>query len=127
MLIQPPYNFSPSLLGVYLGYKTAALALVCLVIVLTPLSRGSRDYLLTWCGLVFLGLSFLLHVLVTWPGLLFLAATFSGLYGLTTVSLKSYLTRSVRETRIAQTLATVSPALTLHSKPQILQGFLRCM
>lgn len=106
-LIAPPFNLTPPLVGVFLGYKMLVLAGVCVVYSAVPALKTRTDTQLTLTGQVSLLLSYLALLLATSRTLLFVGATLHGAMGLSNVGLSSLLTKTTSPTQLAQSLATV--------------------
>ena len=106
-LISEPFNFNATFIGVFLGYKTLALSVICLLYTLIPsdLTGTLKDSDMISAGLSLLSVSYLFFMVSTTTATLFLAATLNGMFGMAAVSFNSLLSKSVPEEHLAHTFA----------------------
>jgi hypothetical protein len=106
-LISEPYNFDAYLIGAFLGYKTLALSVICLVYAVIPSARTKtiKDTHMIAAGLFLLASSYLVFIISTRTLTLFIGATLYGMFGLAAVSFNSLLSKAVSEGELAHTFA----------------------
>ena len=102
-LISEPFNFSATLIGAFLGYKTLALSVICLLYTIIPsyLLKTIKDTHMIAAGLSFLALSYIVFMVSTSTVTLFLGGTLYGMFGLAAISFNSILSKYVPESQLA--------------------------
>ena len=106
-LISEPFNFTATLIGVFLGYKTLALSVICFIYTVVPshILQTIKDRHMMGAGLFLLASSYFLFMFTTTTNTLFIGATLHGMFGLAAVSFNSLLSKSVPEGQLAHTFA----------------------
>ncbi|KAL5253655.1 hypothetical protein ACHWQZ_G013432 [Mnemiopsis leidyi] len=106
-LISEPFYFNSTLIGVFLGYKTLGLSVICFIYTVVPsnILQTIKDSHMMGAGLTLLAASYILFIFTTTTTTLFLGATLHGMFGLAAVSFNSLLSKSVPEGQLAHTFA----------------------